>query len=256
MTLKIDKHDHVTTITLNRPEAHNAFNEELMRELHQAFLALDKDKQTRAVVLTGAGKSFCAGGDLNYMKSAREKNREQNIDESLAMAHMFETIDKLSKPTVCVVNGPAFGGGVGLVSVCDIVLAHEKAVFSFSEVKLGLNPSVISPYVVRKIGLGQARRYFITAEKITAQQAKQIGLVHEVYPEGGERELRDGILKHLLANGPNAMAQAKVLLDKNRTLSGRELMRFTAEHIADLRASDEAQEGIVAFFEKRKPGWV
>lgn len=251
-SLKLTKNNNITTVQLNRPEAHNAFNEELMKELHNTFIKLDKDPEAKVVVLTGAGKSFCAGGDLNYMKSAREKNREQNIEESLFMAEMFDQMDRLSKPTVAVVNGATFGGGVGLVSVCDIVLAHEKAIFSLSEVQLGLNPSVISPFVIRKIGENQARRLFITGERFDAPLAKEIGLVHKIYTDANKDERLNTVTGRLLKNGPQAMSQAKVLIEKNRTLFGKDLTRFTAEQIADLRASDEAQGKISAFFEKRK----
>jgi len=251
--IKLDKENHISTITLNRPEVRNAFNEELMKELYELFSALDQDPDTRVVVLTGAGKSFCAGGDLNYMKSAREKNRDQNIQESLFMAKMFQTIDNLSKPTIALVNGAALGGGVGLVSVCDIVLAHEKAFFSLSEVKLGLNPSVISPFVIQKIGVNQARRFFITGERFDAVKAREIGLVNEVINDDNQSSVLKDIFKQILSNGPNALAQAKVLIEKNKSTSGKDLTQFTAEQIADLRASDEAQEGISCFFDKKKP---
>lgn len=252
-TLTLHITNHTAHVTLNRPDVHNAFNEDMMHELKDTFSDLQKRDDIKFVLLDANGNSFCAGGDLNYMKSARDKNRQQNIDESLLMAEMFRCIDELNKPVVAIVQGATMGGGVGLVACCDIVLAHENAFFTLSEVKLGLNPSVISPFVIRKIGISQARRYFVTAEKITTSVAKQIGLVHEVITDATKDEVLHGITKSILQNGPHAMSEVKRLIQTNQTLNGNQLTQFTAEQIADLRAHAEAQEGISAFFEKRKP---
>lgn len=244
----------VSLVILNRPDVHNAFNEDMMSDLYNTFLELDDDDDTRVVVLTGAGKSFCAGGDLNYMKGAKDKTREQNIEESLAMAKMFSTIDRLSKPVIGVVNGACFGGGVGLMACCDVVIIDQNAPVSLSEVKLGLNPSVISPFVIAKIGAAQARRFFLTGERFDGLMARHIGLAHEVYTDEQSKEkFLQYFTAECLKNGPQAMEHAKYLIEQNQTLGEDELTQFTAEEIADLRASDEAQEGMNAFFEKRSP---
>lgn len=255
-TLELKKTNGQAIVSLNRPKVHNAFNETMMKELDALFTDLAKDDQVRLVVIQGNGKSFCAGGDLNYMKSAREKNRQQNIDESLFMAQMFKRIDELPKPTLGLIHGAVFGGGVGLVSVCDIVLANQSTVFSLSEVKLGLNPSVISPFVIAKIGIGAARRYFVTGERFGPTAAKQIGLINDIYQDHNKEKLVEDLVKQLTSNGPHAMAQAKLLIRQNLKLADEKLTQFTVEQIADLRAHDEAQEGIGAFFEKRKPSYV
>lgn len=255
-TLLIERNANVTTVTLNRPDVHNAFNEDLTRELHETFAALNADTETRVVVLTGAGKSFSAGADLNYMKSAAGKSSEQNVAESLFMAKMLTTIDEVNKPVIGMINGAALGGGMGLVSCCDIVLAHEGAQFGFSEVKLGMAPSVISPFVVRKMGVPQARRYFLTGERFNAAEAKRLNIATEVYADDNRDALLNGFLKHFLANGPQAMAEIKHLLRMNWQASGDALAQFTAAQISRLRASAEGQEGIRAFFEKRAPGFA
>lgn len=255
-TLLIQKNGPVATVTLNRPDVHNAFNEDLTKELLETFSAFDTDNETRVIVLTGAGKSFSAGADLNYMKSASAKSAEQNVAESLFMAKMLSIIDEVAKPVVGVVNGAALGGGMGLVSACDVVIAHEAAVFGFSEVKLGMAPSVISPFVVRKMGVPQARRYFLTGERFGVTVAKGLNLVHEIYNDSNRGEVLDSLVKNFLGNGPEAMAEIKKLLRMNWQASGEALARFTAEQISHLRASAEGQEGIKAFFEKRKPAFA
>lgn len=254
-TLLVTQDGAITNVTLNRPDVHNAFNEDMMSELKACFTELAQNEQARVVVIRGAGKSFCAGGDLNYMKSASAKTQQQNIDESLLMAGMFKTIDELNKPTIAVVHGAVLGGGMGLLSICDIALAHEKTQFGLSEVKLGLTPSVISPFVMRKIGISWARRFFVTGERFDAAKALQMGLIHEIVTDDNQATVLKNILAQILANGPHAVAQAKTLTEKNQELSGEVLTRFTAEHIAGLRAGAEAQEGMAAFLEKRKPGW-
>lgn len=255
-TLLIEKQGVVTKVILNRPDVHNAFNEDLMQELNQAFLDLTQDATTRVVVLTAQGKSFCAGGDLHYMKSAATKNHEQNVAESLLMAALFQKIRDLPKPVIGLINGPAFGGGMGLVCVCDIVLARDSALFALSEVKLGLAPSVISPFVLEKMGVAQARRYFLTGERFDAPMAKQMGIVHEIVTAETEASVLQKILGQILSGGPEAISAIKNLIRKNQELKGQELTEFTADHIARLRASQEAQEGITAFFEKRPANFI
>lgn len=255
-TLLIQKQGAVTQVILNRPDVHNAFNEELMRELDQAFTDLAQDASTRVVILTAEGKSFCAGGDLHYMKSAASKNHQQNVTESLLMAALFQKIRDLPKPVIGLINGPAFGGGMGLVCVCDMVLARDTAFFALSEVKLGLAPSVISPFVLEKMGVSQARRYFLTGERFDVQAAKQMGIVHEVVTVATEKSVYQKIIEQILSGGPVALAAIKNLIQKNQELTGQELTEFTADHISHLRASPEAQEGIAAFFAKRPASFV
>ena len=255
-TLLLKKERHIAHVKLNRPDVHNAFNEALMQELKTLFEGLATDREVRIVVLEAEGKSFCAGGDLNYMKSAAQKNSDQNREESLLMAKMFSAINDLPKTVVGVIHGAVFGGGVGLTSVCDIVLAEEKTVFSLSEVRLGLAPSVISPFVIEKIGLSQARRYFLTGERFDARAAREIGLVHAIFTETERQKAIEEYTGTLLNCSPSATAAIKDLIRHNITLEREELRLYTAEHISALRASAEAQEGMSAFFEKRKPKWV
>lgn len=252
-TLLTQKQNAVTTITLNRPEAHNAFNEDLTKELLETFTALNDDAETRLIILTAVGKSFSAGADLNYMKSAAQKSKEQNVTESLVMASMLSAIDEVNKPVLGVVNGAALGGGMGLVSVCDVVVADESAQFGFSEVKLGMAPSVISPFVIRKMGVPQARRYFLTGERFGAEMAVRLNLAHAVCNAANKDEVVQGFVKQFLSSAPGAMAEIKKLLRANWQMPLESLTQFTAEQISGLRASAEAQEGILAFFEKRKP---
>ncbi len=254
-TLQIGSEKNIGTIVLNRPDVHNAFNEEMMDELRAAFTLFDQNANVRFVALKGNGPSFCAGADLNHMKSAAQKTHAQNVEESLKMATLFKIIQSLSKPVVALAHGAVFGGGIGLVSACDIVLAEANTRFSFSEVKLGLAPSVISPFVIRKIGLSQAGRLFLTGERFSAQIALQIGLVHEIYQAENADKILGFIGDNLLQNSPLAMAEIKDLIASNAELPETELTSYTAEHIANLRASDEGQEGLKAFFEKRKPSY-
>lgn len=255
-TLLTQHENSVLTVTLNRPDVHNAFNEGMMHELHDVFGKAATDASIRAIVIAASGKSFCAGGDLNYMKSAAGKTREQNIDESLFMAQMFRQINECPKPVIGLVHGAVMGGGVGLMSVCDIVLADPSTMVSLSEVKLGLNPSVISPFVMAKIGAGAARRYFVTGERFGAEEARRIGLVHEIVDESSREAVLKKILQQILSNGPQAVSEVKQLIRANIDLAGDTLTRFTAEKIAELRASAEAQEGMRAFFEKRPPAYA
>ena len=255
-TLLIEKANAVTTITLNRPDVHNAFNEDLTKELLETFTGLNDDAETRLIVLTAVGKSFSAGADLNYMKSASQKSKEQNVTESFIMASMLSAIDEVNKPVLGVVNGAALGGGMGLVSVCDVVVAHEAAQFGFSEVKLGMAPSVISPFVIRKMGVPQARRYFLTGERFDAATAVKLNLTHAIYNESNKDEVIQIFIKQFLSSAPAAMSEIKKLLRANWQLPLESLTQFTAEQISTLRTSSEAGEGIRAFFEKRKPAFV
>ena len=241
----------VGRITLNRAEIHNAFDDKMIESLTAAIEEIDKDNSLRILILDANGKSFSAGADLNWMKRMANYSWEENYQDSLKLAGLMQTLHECTKTTVAIVQGAAYGGGVGLVACCDIVLASEKANFCLSEVKLGLIPSVISPYVVKAIGERQAKRYFATAEKFNVNEAQAMQLIHKIYPED---ELHDGAedyVKRILANGPNAMIQAKRLVNtvSNKAID-EALILETAQRIADIRASVEGKEGVSAFLEK------
>ena len=252
--LLIDTKDRVRYVTLNRPDRHNAFDDGLIRDLTEAFAS---PGDCRAVVLQSTGKSFSAGGDLGWMKRMAANSPAGNLADAKALSGLMETIDTCPRPVIGVVQGAAYGGGVGLVAACDLVVAAETASFCLSEVKLGLVPAAIGPFVVRAMGGRAARRYAITAEVFTAATALTTGLVHEVVPAERLAEIRDGWLARLMGNGPKAMAAAKTLIRRvgDNPLDGA-LRDWTAAQIAGIRASDEGQEGVAAFLEKRKPGWV
>ncbi|WP_417822618.1 enoyl-CoA hydratase/isomerase family protein [Thalassospira lucentensis] len=246
----------VARITLNRPDIHNAFDDALIADLTAKIETLDADPAVRVVILTGAGKSFSAGADLNWMKRMAAYSHAENLDDSRALAKLMKVLNFTSKPTIALVNGAAFGGGVGLAACCDIVIASDRASFCLSEVKLGLIPAVISPYVVEAIGVNQARRYFLSAERFDAQTAKDIGLVHEVVSGDDLTARGDEMAQILLANGPQAMHAAKNLIYAvaNTPISDA-VIDDTAHRIADQRASGEGREGVSAFLEKRPANW-
>ncbi|WP_142810299.1 enoyl-CoA hydratase/isomerase family protein [Tepidiphilus olei] len=256
-TLVIETRGPVATVWLNRPEVHNAFNAKVIEELTAAFARLDADAQVRVVVLAGRGKSFSAGGDLNWMKAAGAASFEENLEDARRLARMLWQIAHLSKPTIARVHGAALGGGMGLASACDICIASQRAVFATSEVRLGLIPSAISPYVIRAIGVRQATRYFQSAERIDAARAFALGLAHEVVEEEALDAKIEEVVQALLAGGPKAQAAAKALIDAvaDRPLS-EAVLEDTAQRIARLRATDEAREGLSAFLEKRPAAWV
>jgi methylglutaconyl-CoA hydratase len=246
----------VGRLTLNRPEVHNAFDDALIAQLTAALLSLEADRRVRVVVLAAAGKSFSAGADLTWMQRMAGYSEAENLADARTLAGLMSTLDRLAKPTVALVQGAAFGGGVGLVACCDIAIASEAASFSLSEVKLGLIPAVISPYVVAAMGPGAARRFILTAERFSARQALDLGLVHEVVPADRLEETGQKVLDHLTQGGPRAQADAKDLV---LSLAGRPIDRAlveeTAERIARIRVGEEAREGLAAFLEKRKAEW-
>ena len=255
--LLIDTTAGVRTITLNRADRHNAFDDALIAELTLAFRAAGSDDGVRAVVLDSTGKSFSAGADLGWMKRMAGYSRSENLADAGALSDMLETIDTCPRPVIGVVQGAAYGGGVGLVACCDLVVAAETATFCLSEVKLGIVPAVISPYVVRAMGARAARRYAISAELFDAGRARDYGLVHEVVAADRLAETRDGWLARLAGNGPAAMAAAKALIRRAADEPiGPALRGWTAERIADIRAGDEGRDGVGAFLDKRKPKWV
>ena len=255
-TIFTERSGKVFRVTLNRPEVHNAFNADMIRELNGVFSGLASDDSVRVVVLTGAGKSFCAGADLNWMREIIHYSYEQNLEESLLVAELMERIYSLPKPTVAMVNGAAIGGGTGFLSACDIAVAAEEAQFGLSEVKIGLVPAAISPFVVRKIGESRAREYFLTGKRLTAARAMEIGLVNDVVPRGRLEEAVGGLVESLLTSGPEALARCKELIFRVASMDPEEAREFTARMIADLRISAEGQEGMAAFLEKRKPKWT
>jgi len=226
-TLLFEIDDGVARIVLNRPDVHNAFNDIMIREMTDVFNGLEKYSEVRVAVLTGKGKSFCAGADLNWMRRVKDYSYEDNLHESLELSNMLYSIYSSPKPTVARVNGAAIGGGTGLVAVCDIAIAASTAKFSFSEVKIGLIPACISPYVVKKCGEGRCREFFLTGERMTAD----------------------------LSSGPEAIARCKELLRNVPLMTYDEVKKYTAEVIARIRISEEGQEGMAAFLEKRKPKW-
>lgn len=248
--------DWVAQVVLNRPEVHNAFNAELVARLTETFEQVRERDDVRVVVLRAEGASFCAGADLHWMGAIANYTYAQNLDDARALARMFEVIDHCPKPVIARVHGAAMGGGVGLVAVCDIAIASPEARFAFSEVKLGLIPAVIAPYVVRKIGYGHARALFLTGERFDAETALRIGLVHRIAPAEQLDDAVQQVIRGLLQNGPQAMASAKMLLNATQTLPIDELRSLTVARIAELRVSPEGQEGIRAFLEKRKPNFA
>jgi len=255
--LLLSFHQGVATVTLNRPEVRNAFNDEVIVELTAAFLALSDRDDVRAVVLAANGSAFCAGADLNWMKRMATYTREENLADGRGLARMLEVIYTCPKPTVVRIQGDVYAGGMGLVAACDMAVAAEGAHFCLSEVKIGLIPATISPYVIRAMGSRAAHRWFLTAERFSAAQAHGMGLVHEVVPADQLDAQVQAITGALVAAGPDAMQACKRLLHE---VGGREitpgLIDRTVEGIADIRASQEGREGIRAFLEKRKPAWL
>jgi len=255
-TIIFSQEDEIARLSLNRPEVHNAFNSLMIAELDDAFEKVKDDKSLRVVVLTGQGKSFCAGADINWMREIIHYSYEQNLKESLHLAELLHKIYIFPKATVAMVNGTAIGGGTGFLSACDIAVASKQAKFGLSEVKIGLVPAAISPYVIRRIGESKAREYFLTGKRISAHKALEIGLVNEVVPQDKMKNKEEEIIKLLLSSGPGAIAACKELITRAPGMSFKEAKTFTARMIANLRISEEGQEGMAAFLEKRKPKWT
>lgn len=254
--IKLEQAGGVARITMARPEKHNAFDDILISDLSEMFEATGADDSVRVVILQGEGKSFSAGADLGWMQRMADYSEDENMADARKLAAMVRALNELPKPTIARVQGAAFGGGVGLVAACDIALASQAASFCLSEARLGLIPSVISPFVVEAIGVRAARRYFQTAERFDADEAHILGLVHEVVPRERLDHRIDELVDLLLANGPNAMAASKDLI--RRVASGPvddEMTEDTARRIADIRATEEGREGVRAFLDKREPSW-
>jgi methylglutaconyl-CoA hydratase len=256
-TLIITVADKVATVTLNRPELRNAFNEQAIAELALAFDELGRNELVRAVVLAANGPAFCAGADLNWMKKMAGYSQDENLLDASRLADMLRTIYLCPKPVVAKVQGDCYAGGMGLVAACDIVVAAEGVNFCLSEVKLGLVPATISPYVIKAMGEQAARRYFISAERFDAAAALRMGFAHEVVvPENLDTTVA-GIVKSLVSNSPNAVFEAKKLVREVVGLPVTDaLLLDTAQRIATIRASNEGREGVASFLEKRKPNWL
>ncbi len=256
-TLEIVRDGHVATVWLNRPDVRNAFNEQSIAELTHAFRTLERERAVRAIVLGARGTAFCAGADLNWMKKMAGYSEEENRADAQALAHMLHVIYACGKPTVARVQGDCYAGGMGLVAACDIAVAADGVEFCLSEVKLGLIPATIAPYVMRAMGERAAHRYFLTAERFPASDALRIGFVHELVP-GDELDAAVARLTHHLAAGsPHAHDECKRLL---RDIGGETidaaLIADTARRIGEIRVSPQGREGIQSFLEKRKPSWL
>lgn len=255
-TIKYQIKAGIARVILNRPDVHNAFNDIMIQELCMVYDDIAERSDIRVVVLTGEGKSFCAGADLNWMRRVKDFTYEDNLKESLGLADMLHKMYICPKPTIARVNGTAIGGGTGLVAVCDIAIAASRAKFSFSEVKLGLIPACISPYVMKKCGEGKCREFFLTGERLIADKACTAGLVNVVVEFEEIDQCVNLITQNLLSSGPEAINMCKELLRNIAEMSFEKARIYTAEVIAKLRISDEGQEGMAAFLEKRKPNWI
>jgi methylglutaconyl-CoA hydratase len=255
-TIEVRMDDRVARITLDRPDVRNAFNEVLIAELLAALDEVAAEESARVLVLTGRGKAFCSGADLHWMGKMRDYTFEENLEDALELAKLMRRLYEFPLPTIAAVNGPVIGGGNGLVAACDIAVAADTAVFSLSEVKIGLVPACIGPYVIERVGVRAARELFLTGERIGADRAKAEGLVNDAVPPDELAARVDHYVKLLLSSGPAALTVSKELVRNVPGMSLDEAGAYTAEMIARLRISDEAQEGMAAFFEKRKPNWL
>ena len=255
--IRISAQGGIATVVLSRPDVRNAFNDEVIAELSQAFIQLGDDPQVRAIVLMAEGPAFCAGADLNWMRRMADYSREENEQDAEKLAFMLRTIYECPKPTIARVQGDVYAGGMGLVACCDMAVSVDTANYCLSEVKLGLIPATIGPYVIRAMGPRASHRYFLTAERFSAQQAQRIGFVHEVVPADQLDATVSTWVQALLAASPNAIKECKKLV---QYVADRDITRLLIDHtvkaIADIRASDEGKEGVQSFLNKRKPNWL
>ncbi len=245
----------VAQVRLNRPDVRNALDSDLIEQLGSTFERLSADPAVRAIVLSGEGKVFCGGADVVMMRESLELTREENVAGAHALSVMFRAIDGCPKPVIAKIHGAALGGGAGLAAVCDIAIAASDAVFAFTEVKLGIIPAVISPFVLAKIGPSHARALFLTGERFDAKRAQAIGLVHEVVVADTLDVAVERVVNEILSAGPSAIAAAKKLIARVRETPYDQSIGLTAEAIATQRVSDEGQEGLRAFLERRPPSW-
>lgn len=256
-TIKLTKHDNgLWHILLNRPDVHNAFNAQMIAELTEAFVAANGDHACRFVLLSSCCKSFCAGADLEWMQAAAQYSEAENQRDAMALSNMLNTIDKCSKPVIAIAAGGVFGGGVGLVSVCDVVIGTKDTKLCLSEVRLGLIPATIAPFVVRAMGARQARRYFQTAEVISAENALKLGLIHQLVEADQMQHTVQKLLESLAKGSPDAQAAAKQLVHDCVDNIDDSTLEDMAKRIAKIRSTPFAKEGLQAFFDKRQPGWV
>jgi methylglutaconyl-CoA hydratase len=255
-TIIFSKEGKIARVFFNRPDVHNSFNSTTIKEVDNALEKIKADKSIRVVVLSGKGKSFCAGADIKWLREIIKYSFEQNLEESLQLAEVLHKIYMLPKATVAMVNGTAIGGGNGFLSACDIAVASKEAKFGLSEVKIGLVPAAISPYVIRRIGESKAREYFLTGKRISARKALEIGLINEVVPQEKLKKAVDEVTNLILSSGPEAIAACKELIHRVPEMSFDEVKEYTARVIANLRISKEGQEGMASFLEKRKPKWT
>jgi len=255
IALKLERRGPVARVVLNRPDLHNAFDDGLVRDLAGAAGDLAADSEVRVVLLAGEGKSFCAGADLNWMKRMVDYGRDENVRDSVALAEMFEAWDALPRPVVGRIHGAAIGGGTGLVAVCDVAVASTEAVFGFSEVRLGILPAVISPFVLARIGPAAARDLFLTGDRFDARRAREIGLVQRVADPGALDAEVERVVTSLLQGGPQAQARIKRLVGEVAGRAPADVRALTAGTIADARAGAEGQEGMRAFLERRAASW-
>lgn len=256
-TIRLHREGDIATVELDRPAVHNAFNPLMIQELCQLFTRLDEDHEIRLIILGAQGESFCSGADLEWMRESADYSEEENKRDALVLGHLMETLDQLNKPTIARIAGAAYGGGVGLIACCDIAVATTTAQFALSEPRLGLIPGVISPYVVRAIGIRSARRYMLTGEVFDAATALQLGLIHQLTDPDRLDHAIALFIDRLKRGGPNALSRTKELLamvDENPI--DQNLITETADRIAHIRVSEEGQEGIRSFLERRHPSWV
>lgn len=254
-TLVCTKKDDTVTIMLNRPDVHNAMNDVLMTEVTSCFKEVSADKTVNAIILTGNGKSFCAGADLSWMRCMVSFSKEENKKDSRLLLDMYETIHSCPKPVIGRINGPAFGGGIGLLAVCDITICNQDARFAFSEVKLGIIPAVISTFVAPRMTPADMRRLFITGERFDATTAHEVGLIDLVVPTERFEATVEACVEQVRSSGPYAIQEVKQLIKNLMEMNIKKYKEHTVEKIAELRVSAEGQEGISAFLEKRKPHW-
>jgi methylglutaconyl-CoA hydratase len=253
--LSVGHGDAVATVFLARPDARNALNAGLIGELTRCMEELAGNEGVRVVVLTGEGDFFCAGADVGYMRDAAEFSYEENMEDARGLAAMFRAVEECPKPVVARVRGAAIGGGIGLVAAADVAVAEEGTLFAFSEVRLGISPATIAPFVLRKIGPSHTRALFLTGERFDVQRAQEIGLVHEVTSEGNLDAVVGEKIEGFLAGGPEALSVTKALLRELRDAAPGEATEIMARRIAELRTGEEGQEGLGAFLEKREPAW-
>lgn len=252
----VEKNGYALTVWLNRPEVHNAMNDEMIAELTTAFIGFRELNDTRFILLRGKGKSFCAGADLGYMKGIAAFGFEENKNDGKRLARLFNSIYQCPLPTIAVVHGSAFGGANGLLAACDIVIAEENTTFAFSEVKLGIIPATISPFVIKRIGEYGAKEFMLTGKRFKAKEAKKWHLVnHSVAEDELEAEINK-LTKQFVSSAPNAVKQTKYMIGEVTGKNIEDVIDYTSKKIADLRASEEGQEGMASFLEKRKPKWM